>query len=118
LEEYPPPVKETRREDESVLKKNKIIYSILREIEHGENLPKFSDFNLSLIEFRELIDQIQDDDLIKGASVPRGEQGNPARMVLLNTAKITLKGLDFLGKNSAFAETYPGLEEIKPWLSI
>lgn len=82
----------------------KIIYSVLREIEKGENLPKFSDFNLSLIEFRDLIDQIQDDDLIKGASVPRG-QGNPDRMVLLNNAKITLKGLDYLEKNSAFAET-------------
>ena len=82
----------------------KIIYSVLREIEKGENLPKFSDFNLSLIEFRDLIDQIQDDDLIKGASVPRG-QGNPDRMVLLNNAKITLKGLDYLEKNSVFAET-------------
>ena len=118
MEEYPPPVKETRREDESVLKKKKIIYSVLREIEKGENLPKFSDLDLSLIEFRDLIDQIQDDDLIKGASVPRGEQGNPARMVLLDTAEITLKGLDYLEKNSAFAETYPGLEEIKPWLSM
>ena len=83
------------------MNKKKIIYCILKEIKKGENLPKFSDFNLSLIEFRDLIDQIQDDDLIKGASVPRG-QGNPDRMVLLNTAKITLKGLDYLEKNSAF----------------
>ena len=86
------------------MNKKKIIYSVLREIEKGENIPKFSDFGLSLIEFRDLIDQIQDDDLIKGASVPRG-QGNPAQMVLLNTAKITLKGLDYLEKNSAFIET-------------
>lgn len=86
------------------MNKKKIIYSVLREIEQGENIPKFSDFGLSLIEFRDLIDQIQDDDLIKGASVPRG-QGNPDRMVLLNKVKITLKGLDFLEKNSDFAET-------------
>jgi len=107
-----------RREDEWILKKKKIIYSILREIEKGETIPKFSDFDLSLIEFRDLIDQIQDDDFIKGASVPRGEQDNPARMVLLNTAKITLKGLDYLRKNTTFAETYPGLADIKPWLIL
>ena len=86
------------------MKKKKIIYSVLREIEKGENIPKFSDFGLSLIEFRDLIDQIQDDDLIKGASVPRG-QGNPERMVLLNAAKVTSKGLDYLEKNSAFADS-------------
>jgi hypothetical protein len=98
------------------LNKRKIIYSVLRELEKGNSLPKFSDFGLSLIEFRDLIDQIQDDDLIKGASVPRG-QGNPDRMVLLNTAKVTLKGLALLEKNNDFTETYPGLAEIKSWLS-
>ena len=82
----------------------KIIYSVLKEIEKGETIPKFSDYNLSLIEFRDLIDQIQDDDLIKGASVPRG-QGNPDRMVLLNTAKVTFRGLDYLEKNRSFEET-------------
>ncbi|KUO75566.1 MAG: hypothetical protein APF81_27500 [Desulfosporosinus sp. BRH_c37] len=86
------------------MNKKKLIYSVLREIEKGENIPKFSDFGISLIEFRDLIDQIQDDDLIKGASVPRGS-GNPDQMVLLNTAKVTLKGLEYLEKNSAFAES-------------
>lgn len=85
------------------MNKKKIICRVLREIEKGENQPIFSDFDISLIEFRDLIDHIQDDDLIKGASVPRG-QGNPARMVLLNNAKITLKGLDYLAKNSDYAE--------------
>ena len=108
---------ESWHKGESVLNKKKIIYSILSEIEKGENLPKFSDFALSLIEFRDLIDQIQDDDLIKGASVPRGEQGNPTRMVILDTAEVTLKGLDYLAKHSTFAETYPRLDEIKSWLS-
>jgi len=100
------------------LNKKKIIYSVLREIEKGENVPKFSDLDLSLIEFRDLIDLIQDDDLIKGASLPKSGQKNPARMVLLNTAEITLKGLNYLEQNSSFAETYPGLEELKPWLRL
>ena len=99
------------------MNKKKIIYSILREIEKGENLLKFSDLSLSLIEFRDLIDLIQDDDLIKGASLSKSGQ-DPARMVLLNTATITLKGLYYLEKNSSFAETYPGLEELKPWLRL
>ncbi len=101
-----------------VLNKKKIIYSVLREIEKGENIPKSSDLDLSLIEFRDLIDLIQDDDLIKGASLPRDGQKNPDRMVLLNTAKITLKGSNYLEKNSSFAETYPGLKDIKPWLRL
>lgn len=88
------------------MNQKKIIYNVLRAIEKGENLSKLksSDFGLSLIEFRDLIDQIQDDDLIKGASVPRG-QGNPDRMVLLDAAKITLKGLAYLEKNSTLVET-------------
>ena len=85
------------------MNKKKVIYGILSDIKKGGNLPKSTDFNLSLIEFRDLIDQIQDDDLIKGASVPRG-QGDPARMVILDAAKITLKGLAFLEKNSSLAE--------------
>lgn len=96
----------------------KIVYSILREIVKGGDLPKFSDFDLSLIEFRDLIDQIQDDDLIKGASVPRGESGNPDRMVLLDKAEVTLKGSEYLQKNSAYAESYPGLKDLKPWLKM
>lgn len=86
------------------LYKKKIIYNVLSEIKKGKSIPKASDFKLSLIEFRDLIDQIQDDDLIKGASVPRG-QGDPSRMVLLEAAKVTLKGLDYLEKNSSLAET-------------
>ena len=100
------------------MNKKKIIYSILREIEKGETIPIFSDLDLSLIEFRDLIDQIQDDDLIKGASLPRGQR-NPDRMVLLNMAQITLKGSNYLEQNSSFAETYPGLEEeLKAWLRL
>jgi len=100
------------------LNKKKIIYSILREIERGENILKFSDLDLSLIEFRDLIDQIQDDDLIKGASLPKSGQKNPTRMVLLNKAEITLKGSNYLEQNSAFAETYPGLNDLKLWLRL
>jgi len=100
------------------LKTKKIIYSILREIEKGESIPKSSDLDLSLIEFRDLIDRIQDDDLIKGASLPKGGQGNPTRMVLLDAAEITSKGLNYLKQNSSFAETYPGLNELKPWLRL
>ncbi|HEY8909089.1 MAG TPA: YjcQ family protein [Desulfosporosinus sp.] len=100
------------------MKKKKIIYSVLREIERGETVPKSADLNLSLIEFRDLIDQIQDDDLIKGASMPKCGQGNPTRMVLLDSAEITSKGLNFLKQHSSFAETYPGLDDIKPWLLL
>jgi len=100
------------------LRKKKIIYSILREIEKGETIPKFSDLDLSLIELRDLIDQIQDDDLIKGASLPKSGQRNPARMVLLDRAEITLKGSNYLEQNTSFAETYPGLKELKPWLRL
>lgn len=84
--------------------KKKIIYNILKKLEKGRTIPKYSDFDLSLIEFRDLIDQIQDDDLIKGASVPRG-QGNPEKMVLLDNARVTLKGLDYLEKNNDLNET-------------
>jgi len=100
------------------LNKKKLIYSVLREIEKGATVLKFSDLGLSLIELRDLIDQIQDDDLIKGASMPKAGQRNPARMVLLDTAEITSKGSNYLEQNSAFAETYPGLNDLKEWMHL
>jgi hypothetical protein len=88
---------------EFALSKKKIIYIILKEIEKGGQEPKFPGINLNKDEFGDLIDSIQDAGLIKGASVVRGGQGNHVQIVLLNTTKITLQGLDYLEKNSNLA---------------
>ena len=100
------------------MNKKRIIYSILKEIEKGENEPRFTDYDINLDEFGDLVKLIQNDELIKGASVIQGGMGNHVQMVLLDSAKITMKGLNYLEENSLLSKTYIGLKEIKSWLSF
>ena len=90
----------------------------MKEIEKVENKPKDSDYEISKDEFGDLIEIIDNEDLIKGASVLRGGIVNHVQAVLLQSAKITMKGLDYLEENSTLSKTYRGLKEIKSWLSL
>jgi acyl CoA:acetate/3-ketoacid CoA transferase alpha subunit len=100
------------------MNKKKIIYSILKEIEKGDSEPRAGDYEINQNEFGNLIDLMQNDGLIIGATVTRGGMGHNVQIVFLNTAKITMRGLDYLEENSTFAKTYRGLKEIKSWLSF
>ena len=84
------------------MKKLKVIYSILRKLEKGEQV-KQSDFDLTKEEWGDIADIILNEGLAKEISVIRGGQGNKVQIVFYEKAKITLDGLRFLEENDAYS---------------
>lgn len=91
--------------------KRKLIYSILKEIEQG-NEPKSQDYEISLEDFGTIVEMMQSNGLIKGAFVQRAGRGNVIAYVFTNKATIEMKGLDYLEENSTWAKTYRGIKEV------
>lgn len=90
----------------------------MKELETGNFEPKATDYEISEAEFGDVVDMMENDGLIKGSAVTRGGRGNEAKVVFLNTVKVTIKGLDYLEENSKWAKTYKGLKEIRDWLPL
>lgn len=96
--------------------KRKIIYSILTEINKGEVEPKSADYGLNEEEFGDIVEIMQDEGLIKGAAFSRVK--GKIVITFLNTAKVTMKGMDYLEENGKWGKTYKGLKEIREWLLL
>ncbi|MEK4128572.1 YjcQ family protein [Solibacillus sp. FSL W8-0474] len=78
--------------------KNELIKKIL--ISLNENIePNFNDLGVDKDTFGDTVEIMQNEDLITGANVQRGGQGNKVVLVYLKNAKIQLKGLDYLENN-------------------
>lgn len=102
-------------EEVLVLDKRKLIYSILKEIDQG-NEPKANDYGIELEEFGSVVEMIQRQGLISGATVQRAGIGNKVVYAFLDRAKIELPGLDYLEENSAWSKIYKGLTEVRDWI--
>ena len=98
------------------MNKKKIIYSILTEIDKGELELKAKDYELSEEEFVDILVIMQEENLIKGVTFARAK-GKP-KIPFLNTAKIAMKGIEYLEENSALGKAYKGLKEIREWLPL
>lgn len=77
------------------MNKKELIKEILKSIEKV-NEPTFIDYDLTKEDFGNLVDLMVDENLIKDATVIRGGIGNKVQIVFLNTAKITMKGINYL----------------------
>jgi hypothetical protein len=99
------------------LNRKKLIYSILKELETGQE-PKQSDYDLDLDSWGELAELIRDEELAKNVVIQRGGMGNKVVYAWYSSAKITLKGLDFLEENSVLSKTYKGLKEVREWIKL
>lgn len=96
-----------------ILDKRKLIYSILKELEKG-NEPKFSDYGVDKDLFGDTIEMMQNGDLISGAKVIR--EGKKVKFTIISYTKVELEGLNYLEENSALSKTYRGLKEVVSWL--
>lgn len=96
------------------INKLKIMLSFMRELNDG-NIPTYSDYGLEKSEFYDIIDACQDEGLIKGANFSRGK-GNRILIAFLENTKLTVKGMEYLDKNSTAMKTYKGLKELRDWL--
>lgn len=97
--------------------KRKLIYSILREIELG-NEPKHTDYGIELEEFGSVVEMIQSEGLIVGAKIQRAGKGSKIVYAFTHQAKITMKGLNYLEENSKMSKLYKGLKEVRDWIKL
>jgi hypothetical protein len=99
------------------MNRKKLIYSILKELEQG-NEPKREDYDLELEQWGELAELIRDEGYANHVKVQRAGMGNKVIYAWFSSAKITIKGLDFLEENSTWAKAYKGLKEVRDWLKL
>ncbi|MFC7372437.1 YjcQ family protein [Fictibacillus iocasae] len=95
--------------------RRKLLYSILKELQEG-NEPKQTDYEITYEQWGEMAALIRDEGYAKGASVQYAD--NTVYFVALSSAKITMKGIEYLEQNSTLAKTYRGLKEVREWLKI
>jgi len=81
------------------INKLKIMLSFMRELNDG-NLPNADDYEISNEEFWNIIEACQDEKLIKGANFVKGGQGNRTLGAILESVRLTVKGLEYLNTNS------------------
>jgi hypothetical protein len=95
--------------------RRKLIYSILKEVEEG-NEPKQVDYDLSGEQWGEITALIRDEGYVKGISILYAD--NIAYIVSYASAKLTMKGIEYLEQNSALARTYKGIKEVRDWIKL
>lgn len=99
------------------MNRKKLVYSILRELEQG-NKPKRADYELDLEQWGELAELIRDEEYAKSVIVQRAGIGNKVVSAWYTSAKITMKGVEYLEENSFLSKTYKGMKEFRDWLKL
>ncbi|MDM5249639.1 YjcQ family protein [Lysinibacillus sp. G4S2] len=97
------------------MNRKKLIYSILKELEQG-NEPKKMDYDLDFEQWGEIAVLIKDEGYAKSIGVQYAD--NTVYYVSFGSAKITMKGIEFLEENNAWSKTYKGIKEIRDWLKL
>lgn len=92
------------------MNKRKIIYSILKEIEKGNN-PSKEDYGMTFDEFFDIALFLKKEGLIRNETITKDRAD-------FSFAQVTLRGMNYLDENSALAKTYKGLKEVRSWLPL
>lgn len=95
--------------------KKKLMLSFMRELNDG-NVPTYLDYNVDKKTFYDVIEACQDEGLIKDARIKKNNSSKEILIVILDNAKLTVKGVEYLKENSTLMKTYKGLKEIREWL--
>lgn len=97
------------------MNKKKLIYSILKEIEKGDT-PQKADYGLNLEQWGEIVSLIKSEGFVTNVAVAYGD--NMVVEVVISSAKLTLKGIEYLEGNNGWAKTYRGIKEVRDWLRL
>lgn len=93
---------------------SKIVLSILKEISDGE-IPTNENYDLTQQQFADIVNGMQDEGYIKNVINASSFDG---RAVLLDGARITLKGIEYLKNQSGAMKFYKGLKEVRDWIKL
>ena len=100
-----------------LMNRKKLIYCILKNLQDGQ-VPKKSDYDLDLEQWVEIAELIGEEGYAKNVLASRAGIGNKAVFAMYTSAKLTIKGIDFLEQNSAWTKTYKGLKEVRDWVKL
>ena len=93
-------------------KYSKIILSILKELSDGKK-PTNENYGLTQEEFANIVNGMQDEGYIKDVI---NASSLEEKAVLLDGARITFKGIEYLESQSGVMKLYRGLKKIRSWL--
>lgn len=97
------------------MNRKKLIYSLLKEIQE-DKCPNRLSYSLDLQTWGELALLIKNEGYATGLAIVYGD--NEVAEVSLSSARISMKGLDFLEENSAWTKAYIGFKEARDWFRI
>ena len=89
------------------MKKNKLRYAILKEVDKDNKKLTHKDFKVDEDSFYESVNFLVRENYLKG--IPYGSN---KPMIFIGTAYLTEKGEEYLKENSVLSKTYNGLKEI------
>lgn len=95
--------------------KLKVMLSFMREVNDG-NVPSAKDYEISSEEFWDIIELCQDEGFIKGAAFQHGGMKNEIIIGILDSVKLTFKGLEYLNEHSVAMKAYKGIKDLREWL--
>lgn len=87
------------------MSKRKLIYSILKEIDKGNN-PSKEDYGMTFDEFFDIALFLKKEGLIRKEMIAKD-------LIDFSFAQVTLSGMKYLDENSSLAKTYKGLKEVR-----
>ncbi|MGK7380027.1 YjcQ family protein [Planococcus sp. 1R117A] len=97
------------------MNRKKLIFSMLKEMQEGKSLSRL-DYSLDLQTWGELALLLKNEEYATGIAVAYGDNG--VAEVSMSSAKITMKGLNFLEENSMWAKAYKTAKEARDWFKI
>lgn len=97
-------------------KLKKIIFSILKEILEGENIPTAEDYEVTNKQFVEIVMLMTNENLLNSKRVSFFIDGSLYIQKSIDT--LTMKGIEFLEENSNWSKFYKGIKEFRNFLPI
>lgn len=97
------------------------MYSILYELTN-KRFPSHVDYKLELFMWAEILETMKNYGYIKGIIISYFEDDEwydeTVHSVVLNSARVTNRGIAFLEENSSWMKTYKGIANVNEWLEI
>lgn len=97
-------------------KLKKIIYSILKEILEGDNIPTAKDYEITEQQFTEIISLMKNENYLNPKKISFFIDGSIHIMKSIDT--VTMKGINFLEENSSWSKIYKGIKEFRDFLPL
>lgn len=94
----------------------KIIYSILKEILEGENIPSEKDYEITKQQFIEIISLMLNEGYLNSKKVSLFIDGGIYIHKAIDT--VTMKGIEFIEQNNNWTKLYKGIKEFREFLPV